>query len=132
MANRMWLPHAGCLEVDVVTLFCKIVVGASGAVTSGAGKGIVSVTKETSAGQYTVLLSDPYHTLLGCSFALLDDADAAAAVGTAFRLNSEAVATAAAPTLVIQASDTATGADANLTDGAILYVTIQVRNSSVA
>lgn len=37
---------------------CKILIGASGAVTSYEGENVLSVTKETTAGQYTIELSD--------------------------------------------------------------------------
>jgi hypothetical protein len=130
MANRNFYPNHKSLEVDVVHLYAQIVIGASGAVSSSSGLGIASVVKESAAGQYTITLSDSYNKLLHANVFALSTTDAAQTVGTAFRVQSQAV-DAATPTLVIQASDTATGADANPTSGDILYVKIELRNSSV-
>lgn len=130
MANRNFYPNHKSLEVDVVHLYAQITIGASGAVSSSSGLGIASVVKESAAGQYTITLSDSYNKLLHANVFALSTTDAAQTVGTAFRVQSQAV-DAATPTLVIQASDTATGADANPTSGDVLYVKIELRNSSV-
>lgn len=130
MADRMFKPGLGSLETGVVDLFCKIVVGSSGAVTSGTGMGIASVTKESSAGQYTILLSDTYNSLLWAGITLLDDSDSAATtVGIGTRLQAETVSST--KTVVVQTYALDDGADANPADGAILYVKITLRNSSV-
>lgn len=63
---------------------CVITVGASGAVTSFIGTGIESVTKETNAGEYTIVLDDlndefTFSSLLNASIqtsgATLEDVD---------------------------------------------------------
>ena len=51
-------------EVDTVSIFGQIVVGATGAVASFAGGGIKAVTKETAAGQYTIELTKKFDRLL--------------------------------------------------------------------
>jgi len=130
MANRSFYPNHKSLEVDVIHLYAQITIGASGAVSASSGLGIASVVKESAAGQYTITLSDSYNKLLHANVTALSTTDAAQTIGTAFRIQSAAV-DAATPTLVIQASDTATGADANPTSGDILYVKIELRNSSV-
>jgi hypothetical protein len=130
MADRAWLPSSGSLEVNVCELFGSITVGAAGAVTTSSGKGIASVVKEASAGQYTITLSDQYNSLLWAGFTLVSSTDGAQTVGTAFRINSSAVG-AAAPVVVLQCSDTATGADANLTSGDVVLFTFKLKNSSV-
>lgn len=132
MANRSFHPPAGNLELDVVNLFGTITVGASGAVTTGVGKGIASVVKESAAGQYTITLSDTYNTLLMANFMLLDGTDESpATVGTHMRLNSQAVSNAT-PTLVLQCYAGDDGADANPADGAVIYFQVVLRNSSVS
>lgn len=132
MANYSWLPPSGSLEVNVCELFGQLVIGSSGAVTSNSGKGIGTIVKESAAGQYTIPLSQGYNSLLFASFTLLSTTDGAQTIGTAFRLNSEDVDHLTAPKIVLQCSDTATGADANLTSGDIVYFRITLKNSSVA
>lgn len=131
MANRLWLPNSGSLEVNVCELFGSITIGAAGAVTTSSGKGIASVVKEATAGQYTITLSDQYNSLLWAGFTLVSTTDGAAAVGTAYRINSSAVGNST-PTVVLQASDTATGADANPSSGDVILFTFKLKNSSVA
>ena len=128
MANRLWLPPSGSLEVNVCELFGSITVGASGAVTTSSGKGIASVVKEAADGQYTITLSDQYNSLLWAGLTLQSSADGAQTVGTALRINSQNMAT---KTVVIQCSDTATGADANLTSGDVVLLCLKLKNSSV-
>lgn len=131
MANKSWIPPSGSLEVNVCELFGRLVIGAAGAVTSNTGKGIGTIVKESSAGQYTIPLSEPYNSLLHASFTLVSTTDGAQTVGTAFRLNSEDVDHVTAPVLTLQCSDTATGADANLTSGDVVLIRITLKNSSV-
>lgn len=130
MANRLWLPPSGSLEVNVCEIFGSITVGAAGAVTTSSGKGIASVVKESAAGQYTITLSDSYNSLLWAGFTLVTSTDDAETVGTAHRINSSAVDNST-PTVVLQCSDTATGADANPSSGSVILFTFKLKNSSV-
>lgn len=133
MADRMFFREHQSLEIGVTELFCKITVGAAGAVSASSGAGITSVTKESSAGQYTILLADAYNSLLGAEVTLLHTTDSdPATVAVAARIKSEAVATAAAPTVVIQGYAYDDGAVANFASGAILYVRLTLKNSSVS
>jgi hypothetical protein len=132
MANRSFLPPLGHLEVDVVELFGTITIGASGAVSASSGKGIASVVKETAAGQYTITLSDRYNSLLFASAVVLDDTNSdPVTVGIQPRLLSQDVNNAT-PTVAIQFYDHTDGSAANPASGAVVYVSIKVRNSSVS
>jgi len=128
MANRLFIPPSGSLEVNVCELFGSITVGASGAVSASSGKGIASVVKEAADGQYTITLSDQYNSLLWAGLTLQSSADGAQTVGTALRINSQSMTS---KTVVLQCSDTATGADANLTSGDVVLLCLKLKNSSV-
>lgn len=132
MANRNFFGNSYSLEVDHVTLWAEINVGASGAVSSSSGLGIASVTKESTAGQYTIALSDSYNKLLHAQIMLLDDTDSnPATVAIIGRVLSEDVASSSAPKIVIQGVALDDGAAANFASGAKLLVKIELRNSSV-
>jgi hypothetical protein len=134
MANRSFRPPLGALEVDVVELFAKLTIGATGGVTavSTTSKGFASFTKESSAGQYTLALSDSYNSLLFAGITLLDATDSdPAAVGCSFRVLSEDVDHTSTPNVVIQAYTTDDGAAANPRDGAVVQVMLKLKNSSV-
>jgi len=131
MANRLFLPFLGCLEVDVVELFGSCVIGASGAVSSYSGKGITSITR-LSAGKYSVNMADRYNLFLYGSCNLLDDTNSdPATVGVHNRLFSEAVNNAT-PAVVFQFIAMDDGAAADPAAGATLYFNLKVRNSSVS
>lgn len=52
------------IEQGVTTLYVKLTVGASGAVSSSSGYGLTSITKEATAGEYTILLDRKFKKLL--------------------------------------------------------------------
>lgn len=60
ITSRNFYRNVNHLEVDLVKLFGSVVIGSSGAVTSFQGGGIASVVKESTAGQYTITLSDRF------------------------------------------------------------------------
>ena len=126
MANRNFYSNHKALEVDNVSLWCKIDVGSSGSVSAFSGLGIASVVKEVADGRYTITLTDSYNTLLWSSITL----ESTAFGGTVGRILSSNV-TAATPTLLIQLTDTTTNTDANVISGDKLYIKIELRNSSV-
>lgn len=131
MADRRFQLPEGNLEARVCELYVNLVIGASGAVTSGTGKGIVSVVKESSAGQYTVTLEDRYNSLLAVSGMRLEVADSdPATVGTTMRLLSEAVS-AATPTVVLQFATGDDGAKANPASGTRIMVCLKLKNSTI-
>lgn len=131
MANRMFYLPEGSLENRVVDVFVDITIGASGAVTSGAGKGVASVVKESAAGQYTITLQDQYSSLLAASIVRIHTADSdPATVGVETRLLSEAVS-AATPTVVMQCATSDDGAKANPASGARFLVCLKLKNSTI-
>lgn len=130
MANRSFHKPLGSLEIDTVTLYGTVTFGATGAVASSTGKGITSVTRN-SAGKYTVLLADVYNAMLFADGIILDSANSdPVTVGVVPRLFSQAVSNAT-PTVIFQFYDVAGGEVADPASGAVLYYTIQLRNSSV-
>lgn len=128
MANRRFLPPLGALEVDVVELFCKVSIGAAGAVSSFSGKGISSVTR-LSTGRYQVTLSDRYNSLLFASAIAHDPDISGSNKGVTPRLYAVNVNTTT-PNIVIQMVESA-DTPRDPFDGTTLYVTAKLRNSSV-
>jgi hypothetical protein len=122
MANRTFSPHEGALEKRVVDLFGTVTIGSSGAVSASGGAGIHRITKESAAGQYTVVLQDSYNALLWADVSLVDDTDS----------NPASVAVGTTPKIVIQGYAFDDGADANFADGAKLLIKLTLRNSSVS
>lgn len=128
MANRSFHKPLGHLEIDVVTLFGTITIGASGAVSSSTGKGIASVALSGTGG-YIVTLSDTYNALLYADAKVLDATDEnPASVGIHTRLHAANVST---PSVTFQCFAGDDGADAHPADGAVIYFMIVLRNSSV-
>ena len=70
--NRRYNQFRLSLEKDIVDLYFKAAIGASGAPTlsAAASKGVASITRN-SAGNYTVVLSDKYNAFLHFSVAQL-------------------------------------------------------------
>ena len=137
MADRRWLPELGSLEVGVVDLFAKLTIGTSGSISASGGeaegKGFASFTKESTAGQYTLTLSDTYNSLLWCGATLMDDTDSnSASVATEIRFQSEDVDGGSGdPCVVIQGYNADDGADDDFASGAVVYVHLKLKNSSV-
>ncbi len=130
MASRSFHPPLGSLEVDCVSLYCKFVVGATGAVGTTTGKGVTSVTRD-STGQYTVLLADTYNTFLwGAAAILTTTSSDPATVGVLARLEAEAVATSKTVQFQFYALDD--GAVADPFETAVVYIKLELRNSSVS
>ncbi len=106
----------------------RVSIGASGAPTlvSATGMGLESITRN-SAGNYTLLLSGPAYELMGLECAIISGASAPAA--PSLNIVSQAVATIAAPTIIIQFRDIA-GAAADPASGEILLLQIDLNRSS--
>jgi len=102
-------------DINLEKIYLKLVIGASGAVTSYAGEGISLVEKETADGQYTVTFSDAgaYESFIYANFIQLD-----AAEDITFQVISEDV-DSWAPVVVFQLKTAGTAA--NATSGAIIY-----------
>lgn len=128
MANRQFFQFRYSAQRDIVDLVCKAAIGASGAVTisSTNAKGILSIVKEATAGQYTITLQDNYNSLLHVSGIVRFTSPSAAPT---MQLLSEQVSDATTPKIVIQFLSPA-GAAANLDDGSFISVAISLRNAS--
>lgn len=125
MANRFFNQFRFSMEKNVVDLYLKVNIGASGAPTIARGKGIASITR-TSAGLYVITLQDKYHALLNVQSAVkLASGLPASAL---FAISAEAVATA--KTITVQYADGDTPAATDPDSGAVLYFTITLSNSS--
>jgi hypothetical protein len=125
--NRFLQQFRYSFEKNIVEYFLKVSIGASGAPTIVEAKGVTSVTRN-SAGNYTILLADPSAQLKDvCSQSISGSSAQAAPLMT---IVSEAVATAAAPTVILQyrAVDNSTATDP--ASGEVLLIRIAVRNSS--
>ena len=131
ISSRNYYRNYNTLEVDVVNLFGSIVIGAAGAVTSFQGGGIKSVTKEATAGQYTIELTDLFARILGASFESL--AVGPTLVGKLQILNDPATFQAdvkADGKITIQCLDFA-GAAVNPASGEAILVDIKARQSKI-
>lgn len=127
-------PSQGNLEMNVVELNASFSVGAAGAVVANSlkGGGFSSVVKESTAGQYTITLSDRWNRLLAVDAQVVLATIAAsmpkaqilmdpATLQSDFKSNGE---------IVIQFVDAA-GAAVNVDSGAMVMIDMRVRNSSV-
>ena len=113
---------------QAVVLRPRVSIGASGAPTivSGTGMGVDSITRN-SAGNYTILLSGPAYELMGISADIISGVSAPAA--PSMNIESQAVGTIAAPTVIVQFRDIA-GAAADPASGEILLIQIDLNRSS--
>lgn len=126
MAERSFFQFNYGLEQMPVRLFLKATIGASGAVTldSANSKGIASITKETAAGTYTVVLQDKYKALLQVSASQqLASGEPASPL---MNIVSEDVD--GAKTIVIQFTNQAGGDATNMDSGTILRLSLDLRN----
>lgn len=133
MANKYFSQFQYTYEKDTVTLYGQFNVGASGAVTAGTvkGGGLSAVVKESTAGQYSITLSDFFQRLLYVEAINVDDAVSAwgsvailedpSALQTDFKADK---------TFKIQLQDYA-GAAVNPTSGAQIRLKITCRNTTV-
>jgi len=124
MANRFFQQFRYSLEKSLVDLYCNVTVGATGAptVVTANSKGILSVVRN-SAGKYTITLQDPYYKFLGCTCTLIGTGGAVAA--PQFFVVSQAVSTAATPTVVVQfENDGGTATDPDSGEEFILHITV--------
>lgn len=66
MAERLLSQNNMSYERDTLDIYGRFEIGAAGAVTAGTvkGGGIVGVTKEATAGRYTIELERPFSRLL--------------------------------------------------------------------
>lgn len=124
MANRLFRKDLAALEQGLVHLYLKVTVGASGAVSSFSGKGVLSVVKESAAGRYTITLEDSYPEILHASVLPVI---ASPATGQGL---IPSLASISDSSIVVQLLDDASVA-ANAPSAAVLLIEIKLKNSSV-
>lgn len=114
-------------ERDLVDLYLKVSIGATGAPTIVLGKGITSITRN-SAGNYTILLKGNANKLMDMSCSQIVAAAGAAAPMVV--VASEQVSSTSAPSLILQmrAIDNTTATDP--ASGEVLMIKITLRNAS--
>ena len=127
MANRSFERGFYSLEVNPVRLWCVITIGATGAPTLTRGQGVASVTR-TGAGAYTITLSDKYNYFLGADIAVQR-----AGYYSGLQTTLDAVDVTSAKTVKFACYDAAgSGTAWDPISGSVVFVTIDVRNSSVS
>lgn len=137
MANRSFKKDAATLEAGIIKLYGKFTTTTSGTIGSSTlCKGFSVVKTAAETGRYTVTLADKYNRFLMCNVVIQGAADAAytSAKGLTWFIRAVDVAATAASTKLfyLQFCDPdGSPADAELEDGAIVFLEITVKNSSV-
>lgn len=123
-------PTRWSFEKEVGDIYGKIVVGASGAVTSFQGAGIASVVKEATAGQYTITLQAGFMRLLAVSASVVDSAASDIAMVQVLATPADLQADFKADkAIVIQCLDFA-GVAADSASGSNILFKLEVRQNS--
>lgn len=131
MANRTYNQAQYTAERAPVSLYATLAVGAAGAVSAVKGYGIASITKEATAGQYTIVLSDKFTRVLSVQAQIVHSAISAAqsvqVLETPAALQADVVAGTGFKIQLIDAA----GAAVNAESGAQVFIQLVVVNSSV-
>lgn len=132
MADAIFRSPEGNYEEQVVEIYASWLVGASGAVTSKLGGGVASVTKNVTAGNYTVVLSDRFNRLLSVKASAMGPAmlavlPEAQLIATSATYQASFASTGALTVQFISAA----GVAANPDSGATVILRVTVRNSTV-
>jgi len=126
MGHRSLKPASKVMYINGVTIRGKLVVAASGAVTSWNGYGIASVTKESGDGQYTFVFSDTWNKLVGFNGSVMN----ASAAGLSVELLSEDVDNTTTPVCVVQVGTAGDGTAADIASGGTLFLEWHLMNSA--
>ena len=130
MANR-YKKDMQAMVTNVVHLYCKASIGASGAPTlvtaNGASLGIASIAR-TAAGDYTITLDDSYNILLWAGATLSEAGDTDLQIQEAEGTTDVTVAGGGLVAFICTAAAT----PADPPDGSFLLFKIEVKNSSVS
>ena len=123
MANRNF-HRVQSLAREVKSVYANVSIGASGAPTLNvnASVGVASVSRD-SAGVYIFTLDDKYNSLLHVNIIQVE----ATAEDLTFQVESEAVAS----TKVITIQCKAAAVETDPSDGSVLLVKIDLKNTSV-
>lgn len=127
MANRRLFQFRYSYERDLVDIYARVVIGASGAVTSYSGKGIASVVKEATAGQYTINLQDNFNLLMDVS--LMSQNASGISLAPIVGILADNISSSTAPGVTIQMA-TEAGVAGNPASGDVLLIKISARNAS--
>lgn len=92
------------IEQGVTTLYVKLTVGASGAVSASSGYGLVSITKEATAGEYTILLDRNFKKLLAVAPTVIQGTTQ----GLSWVVATDSISTAASIKVAASVGSTAT------------------------
>ena len=128
----MFQQFQGTLEKGVVKLYATITTTTSGTIGSTSAVGLSVAKVAAEAGRYRVTLDDKYTRLLAAQAIVTGAADAAYTTAKgAYAIVRNVAVSAATPVLDIQFVRTDTAADAEVEDGATIYVELTLKNSSV-
>lgn len=131
MANRYYNQFQYTAERAPVTLYATLEAGAAGAVAAVKGYGIASITKEATAGQYSIVLSDKFVRCIGLDLKVIHSSISAVQVVQVLQTPAQLQAAVAAGTaIVIQCVDK-TGAAVNPESGAQVLIQLVLVNSTV-
>lgn len=143
MANRSMSRWRFSIEKELVDLYLVATIGSSGAVTlkrwngsayvtagSDGWGGIKSITKESTAGQYTVVLQDKYNRLVhfdACFEVPTTGLPAAPVVG---EIPGNTDVTAATPQIQVQCTTAGGGSATNPASGEVMHLHFVLQNTS--
>lgn len=123
MANSRLFQFNYSYERDLVRLQFKIAIGASGAPTISNGKGLVSITRN-STGNYTLVLKDKFYLFMNSNITFLVNGDPAAPL---VNILSESVNNTKA--IILQTQNTSQ-AVTDPASGEVMLIELVVRNAS--
>jgi hypothetical protein len=133
MANKRFSSKIYTKEVDPVKIWALVTIGTAGACTLTRGQGITSVTRITT-GQYKLLISNPHHAFLGGTITPMR-ASTYAHIHCQFEAETvNGVTAAALPAVAAREIHFSTWEGTgfiNPTSGTKLYITLDMRNSSI-
>jgi hypothetical protein len=112
------------VEQGVTTLYCKLAVGATGAVTSFAGYGIDNLVRNTT-GNYTITLDRKFKKLLNMNDTLIQ------ATPQGLKATIEGDNVASAGTIVLE-FNTSAGTATELSSGTIALFAITVADTALS
>lgn len=128
-------PIVGSPTNGVVVLFGRFTTSTSGTISASSCDGFTVTKTATEAGRYTITLNQNYNKFLGVNTTQVgpDDTAMTDAQGlwSALVRDIDVGAGANDGTFEVQFINSDSGADAELQDAAIVYLTIWVKNSSV-
>jgi hypothetical protein len=126
-ASRTLFQFQGSFERELVHIYALATVGSSGAITlsSANSRGVASITKESGAGDYTILLQNTYSRLMQVTVSQ-ELAGAAGSTAPNVMIEDESVASDKTIELQFHAADGTT--EANPASGTILRIHIVLSN----